>query len=39
MGRLTRDKTTEPVSLDDVLRRERGERNVHFTCSADHEHD
>ena len=37
MSRLTRDGTAEPVSQ--VLRRERGQGNVHFSCSADHEQD
>ena len=40
MSRLTRDGTTaEPVSRDRILRRERGQRNIHFPCSADHEQD
>ena len=29
--------TAEPVSRDQVLRRERGQRNIYFPCSADHE--
>ena len=37
MSRLKRDKTAEPVSRDHILRRERGQRNLHFPCSADHE--
>ena len=37
MNRLTRDGTVEPVSRDQILRRERGQGNVHFKCSADHE--
>ena len=36
MSRLTRDGTAEPVSRDQILRRERGQGNNHFTCSADH---
>ena len=36
-GRLTRDRTAEPVSRDQILRRERGEGNIHILCSADHE--
>ena len=36
MSRLTRDGTAEPVSRDQTLRRERGQGNVHVTCSADH---
>ena len=40
MGRLTRDGIAEPVSRDQLLRREqRGQRNIHFPCSADHEQD
>ena len=32
-----RDGTTEPVSRDQILRRERGQRNnIYFPCSADH---
>ena len=39
VSRLTRDWTAEPVSRDQFLRRERGQGNVHFPCSADHEQD
>ena len=40
MSRLTRDgMTAEPVSRDQILRHERGQGNVHFPCSADHEQD
>ena len=39
MGRLTRDGTAEPVSRDRILRRERGQGNIHFSCLADHEQD
>ena len=39
MSRLTRDGTAEPVSRDQILRRERGQGNTHFPCSADHEQD
>ena len=39
MSRLTRDGIAEPVSRDQVLRRERGQGNIHFACSADHEQD
>ena len=40
MSKLTRDGTAEPVSRDQILRRERGQRKVHFPCSAaDHEQD
>ena len=34
-----RDRTAEPVSRDQILRRERGQENIHFPCSADHEQD
>ena len=37
--RLTRDRTAEPISLDQILRRERGQGNIVFPCSADHEQD
>ena len=40
MSKLTRDRTAEPVSRDQILRRERGQRIIHFPCSAaDHEQD
>ena len=39
MSGLTRDGTAEPVSRDQNLRRERGQGNIHFPCSADHEED
>ena len=39
MNRLARDGTAEPVLRDQILRRERGQGNVHFPCSADHEQD
>ena len=39
MSTLTRDGTTEPVSRDQILRHARGQGNVHFPCSADHEQD
>ena len=39
MGRLTRDGTAEPVSRDQILRCERGQGNIYFLCSADHEQD
>ena len=39
MGRVTRDRTAEPVSGDQILRHERGEGNIHFSCSADHVQD
>ena len=37
MSRLTRDGKAEPVSRDQILRRERGQGNIDFPCSADHE--
>ena len=39
ISRLTRDGTAEPVSRNQILRRERGQRNIHFPRSADHEQD
>ena len=39
ISRLTRDGTAEPVSRDQILRHARGQGNVHFPCSADHEQD
>ena len=33
------DGTVGPVSRDQILRRERGQGNVHFPCSAGHEQD
>ena len=33
------DGTAEPVSQDQILRRERGQGNINFLCSADHEQD
>ena len=39
MSRLTRDGTGEPVLRDQIFRRERGQRNINFPCSADHEQD
>ena len=39
MSRLTRDGTAEPVSRDQILRHERGQGNIVFPCSADHEQD
>ena len=37
MSRLTRDGTAETVSRDQIIRRERGQGNIHFPCSADHD--
>ena len=39
MSRLTRDETAEFVSRDQILRRERGQGNINFPCSADREQD
>ena len=40
MSKLARDGTAEPVSRDQILRRERGQRIINFPCSAaDHEQD
>ena len=39
MSRLTRDGTAEPASRDQILRHERGQGNINFPCSADHEQD
>ena len=40
MIKLARDGTAEPVSRDQILRREQGQRIIHFPCSAaDHEQD
>ena len=36
-SRLTRDGTAKFVSQDKILRHERGQGNVNFPCSADHE--
>ena len=37
ISRLTRDEIGEPVSRDQIIRRERGQGNVDFPCLADHE--
>ena len=37
MSRLTRDGTA--VSRDQILRHARGQGDIHFLCSADHEQD
>ena len=39
MSRLTRDGTAEPVSRDQILRHARGQGNINFPGSADHEQD
>ena len=36
---MMRDWMVEPVSRGQILRRERGQGNDHFPCSADHEQD
>ena len=38
---MTRDGTAESVSRDQILRHEfeRGQENIHFSCSADHVQD
>ena len=36
---LTRDGTAEPISRDQILRRERGQGNFQFPCSADRKQD
>ena len=39
MSRLRRDGTAEPVSRDQILRRERVQGIIYFPCLADHEQD
>ena len=39
MSRLTRDGAAQPVSRNQILRRERGQENINFPYSADHEQD
>ena len=39
MSRLTRNGTAEPVSRDQVIRRELEAGDINFLCSADHEQD
>ena len=39
MSRLTRDGTAESVSRDQILRLARGQGNINFPCSTDHEQD
>ena len=39
MSRLTRDRTSEPVSRDQIFKLERRQGNINFPCSADHEQD
>ena len=37
MSRLTQDKMAEPVSRDQILGRVRGQGDICFLCSVDHE--
>ena len=37
MSRLARAGTAEPISRDQILRYARGQGNIHFLCSADHD--
>ena len=39
MSRLTWDRIAEPVSRYQILRRERGQGNFYFPCSAHHVQD
>ena len=39
MSKLTREGTSGPFSRDQIPRGERGQRDIHFSCSADHEQD
>ena len=39
VSRLTRDGTAKPVSRDQILRRERGQGKVYFSCLANLEQD
>ena len=39
ISRLARDGTAEAVSRDQILGHERGQGNIHFPCSADHDQD
>ena len=39
MSRLMRNGTAEPISRDQILRRERGHGNSNFPCSAGQEQD
>ena len=39
MSGLTRDGTAKPVSRDHILRRERGQGNINFPSSVDHDKD
>ena len=37
MRTMAQEGTTEPISEDQILRRERGQGNIHFPCPADQE--
>ena len=37
MSRMMRDGAAKTASRDQIIRRERGQGNIHFPCSADHE--
>ena len=39
MCRVKRDGTAESVSRDQILRHERGQGNIHFSCSTYHVQD
>ena len=39
MSRLTLDGAAKPISRDQILRHARGQGNINFPCSADHEQD
>ena len=39
MSRLMRDRMVEPVSRDQIIKRERGQKSIHFPCSSNHEQD
>ena len=39
MSRLTRDGTAGPVPRDQIFRHVRGQGNIPFPCSVDHEQD
>ena len=39
LSRLTREGTAESVSRDQIFSHARGQGNINFPCSADHEQD
>ena len=39
MSRLTQDRTAEPISRDQILRRKRRQGNIGSSCLADHGQD